>query len=46
MKKFYLPTLLVAFLGTQTTTAFAQKNPFVGRWDLVLTPANGNPYPQ
>ena len=46
MKKFFLPTLLVAFLGSQATTAFAQKSPFVGRWDLVLTPANGNPYPQ
>ena len=46
MKKFFLPTLLVAFLGTQATTAFAQKNPFVGRWDLIVTPANGNPYPQ
>src|SRR4051812_36255381 len=42
MKKFYLPIIMVALAAT----AFAQKNPFVGRWDLVLTPANGNPYPQ
>ena len=42
MKKFFLPTLLVALAAT----ASAQKNPFVGRWDLVVTPANGNPYPQ
>ena len=26
--------------------AFAQKSPFAGRWDLVLTPASGTPYPQ
>jgi hypothetical protein len=38
MKKAILPFLLVS-------AAFAQKNPFLGRWDLTFTPASGSAYP-
>jgi Domain of Unknown Function (DUF1080) len=42
MKKSYFLPMFCLLLAP----AFAQKNPFVGRWDLNLTPQDGNPYPQ
>ena len=36
--------LLAAF--SSSALIFAQPSPFTGRWDLTLTPATGNPYPQ
>ncbi|MEO8597221.1 MAG: DUF1080 domain-containing protein [Candidatus Solibacter sp.] len=42
MKKYSFLLLLLAW----ATAASAQKNAFAGRWDLVLTPASGAPYPQ
>jgi hypothetical protein len=37
--------LLTALLGAWTMPGFGQKNPFVGRWDLTITPQNGAAYP-
>jgi hypothetical protein len=42
MKKFYFLPVVCLLL----VPAFAQKNPFVGRWDLNLTPQTGAAYPQ
>src|SRR5579862_6939319 len=42
MKKLFPLSMFCLLLAP----AFAQKNPFVGRWDLNLTPQNGSPYPQ
>jgi len=36
---------LTALIGAWTMPGFAQKNPFLGRWDLTLTPQNGGAYP-
>jgi Domain of Unknown Function (DUF1080) len=38
MKKALLSIILAS-------AAFAQKSPFLGRWDLTITPQSGNPYP-
>jgi hypothetical protein len=38
MKKAFLFIIMAA-------AAWAQKNPFVGRWDLTITPQSGGPYP-
>lgn len=38
MKKAFLFMIMAA-------AAWAQKNPFVGRWDLTITPQSGGPYP-
>ena len=35
----------IALLLTLAAACFAQKNPFLGRWDLTISPQNGNPYP-
>lgn len=43
MKKILL---LATCLSALVPTAFAQKSPFTGRWDLTLTPQTGTPYPQ
>jgi len=40
MKYFALSLLLLCPLAAQDA------KPFLGRWDLTLTPARGNPYPQ
>jgi hypothetical protein len=42
MKKLSCLPMLCLLLAP----AYAQKNPFAGRWDLNLTPQSGNPYPQ
>ncbi len=42
MKKFYFLPIICLFLAP----AFAQKNPFAGRWDLNLTPQTGTAFPQ
>jgi hypothetical protein len=33
------------FLAALGPLCFAQTKPFLGRWDLMFTPQNGNPYP-
>jgi hypothetical protein len=37
--------LFAAVFCAATIPAWAQKNPFLGRWDLTITPQSGNPYP-
>src|ERR1700693_545727 len=44
MRNLLLSTLTVAVLPW---TILAQDaKPFLGRWDMTVTPATGNPYPQ
>jgi hypothetical protein len=43
MKKYFVLPLL---LGALAASASAQKSPYVGRWDLTVTPQTGSPYPQ
>jgi hypothetical protein len=38
----FLPILLF----TLAACASAQRSPFLGRWDLTVTPQTGDPYPQ
>ena len=42
MKKYSFLPIVCLLLAP----AYAQKNPFAGRWDLNVTPATGTPYPQ
>ena len=42
MKKILLLTALIC---AWTMPGFGQKNPFLGRWDLTITPQSGTAYP-
>lgn len=44
MQKLLLSTLTVAVLPW--TIVAQDAKPFLGRWDMTVTPATGNPYPQ
>ena len=44
MKKFVLPVLLAVCLPCLAIAQDAK--PFLGRWDMTVTPATGAPYPQ
>jgi len=46
--KTLFAALFAAILATAlASTVFAQDaNPFLGRWDMTVTPADGQPYPQ
>src|ERR1019366_10427250 len=40
--------LLIPVLATALASTIAAQDvkPFLGRWDMTVTPATGNPYPQ
>ncbi len=44
MQKLFLIAALVA--GVSSSLLAQSAKPFLGRWDLNVTPATGNPYPQ